>query len=247
MKSGEQLVVVESAPGYDWYLPAKWRRNEKVRSLVTVDIPSTFAAGEVDLGVVVLDEELGTLAPQKVPVGIRQQDPVVARDEVRWPSALQVLRTEEAEKAVQQLVTEVGELTAAMECSHAERLWRKIVLLGPSEEQKTERSAQRSQSLAVCYALLAERYFERDQALDEIVSTFTQARWWSHRQPLVRAVGRKLADRFEEQGDQALERGEVKQALQSYKYTLAADPSRSWVRRRLENTRDRWLHSKEGA
>jgi len=247
LKSGEQLLVVESAPGYDWYLPATWRRNEKVRSLVRVDIPPTFAAGEVDLGVLVLDEDLGTLVPQKVPVGIRQQDPVVARGEVRWPSALQVLSSEEAQKAAQQLLTEVGDLSAAMECSHAERLWRKIVLLSSSEEQKTERSTQRSQSLAVCYARLAERSLERDQALDEIVSTFTQARWWSHRHPLVRAVGRKLADRFEEQGDQALERGEVKQALQSYKYTLASDPSRSWVRRRLESTRDRWLDSKEGA
>ena len=91
-------------------------------------------------------------------------------------------------------------------------------------------------ALATCWADHASTEQSRPRSTELIA----RAQRWNHRHPDVVSIGRGLADRWQAEGDLALEEPpNLEKAYQAYRSALIADPKRPWLRRKAEDVRDR--------
>jgi hypothetical protein len=66
---GTSRTVQALAPGYDWYLPKKWKLQERVDGKFRVPIPEDLAHGEYTLSFLLLDEKTGLVIPAEGTAG----------------------------------------------------------------------------------------------------------------------------------------------------------------------------------
>ncbi len=78
LTDGEKVLTVEeTAPGYDWYLPRDWKRNEIIFTGYDIPIPKDLPEGDYQVGLVLLDQKSGkVLRPisQLAPTPPSEQD-----------------------------------------------------------------------------------------------------------------------------------------------------------------------------
>jgi hypothetical protein len=227
--SGPDRMVVQELPaGYDWYAPRRWRRQEIIVGRHTLTIPQDWPPGTYDLGLVVY-EESGPV----IPAVEAADNPRLARGELRWAGAVTVAPLAEVSALAQRLREDAILLATEADCDAAEAslLTATRHLVSAGHEDAPEVRA----ALATCWATRASTETRVPVATDHI----SRARRWNHRHPSVVSAGRQLADRWQAEGDAALDAPKnIEKAYQAYRRALIADPKRPWLRRKTEELRD---------
>ncbi|MEZ4320999.1 MAG: hypothetical protein R3F61_26205 [Myxococcota bacterium] len=261
LSDGEHLVVKELPPAYDWLPVSRWRRDQVVVGRHTLTLPEDLAPGVWDVGIAVVGDDVPTGPSAGTPLDADGRidtsrvpaQPRFMAGEARFPGVLTVtshdqvaeaatLRFGEAVLAARDSGTVPADTrdpgTVRDGCEAAEGLWAGARrFLSPEDPWHDEVDPAMARELATCWARVAES--TRD------VAAVRKARLHDHHAAEVVRVGSVLADLWEAEGDAALAEGNDRAAYEGWKRALAADPSRTWVRRRAEEARTRFLEPVE--
>lgn len=224
----DRLVVQEVPPGYDWYLPAKWRRHEVTLGRHTLSIPDDMPPGDYDLGMVVYREAGAVWASKTM-----NPRPVVARGEVLWRQAVRVAPYDEVLQIARELRDESIASANSGDCESSEDKITRSERHLRDNAPKSEPAVRTA--LASCWAGKADAEASPESAAEFI----TRARYWDHRDATVTTIGERLADDWQAAGDLALEEDNLERGYQAWRRALAADPQRPWLRRKIEELRDK--------
>lgn len=228
----------ELPPGYDWYPIARWRRGEVVVGRHSLPLPADLPVGTYTVGLFVTEPGGPVLAAEHP-----AEAPLYARGEVHWAQAVEVASLDDVIAHAGRLQEEALELASSGRCHDADAvLQRARRHLRPDHPAQPWSQAAVIDGFAQCWAAEAERAPTPEQAEAAIYT----ARRWDHRHPEVQRVGRSLADRWEEEGQLAVDAGDLDSGYQSWRRALIADPTRSWLRRSAEAVRDQRLGLAEG-
>lgn len=223
-------------PGYDWYRPVSWKRNEVVVGRHSLSLPEDLPPGRYDVGIAVFDTSRDRRVMPRTDGGDPTDGVRFAAGEVVWRELLEILPLAEATKLAD---TGVDSAIAEAErgaCEAAEGAWAVARRhLDPDDAWQDDARARLKDPMARCWAGRADP--GEPAAVDAIV----RARRWNHRDDEVIAAGRALADALEAEGAAAEARGDDAGAVRVWSDALLADPTRSWLRRRTEAARDRAL------
>ena len=235
----DRVVMSEIPPGYDWYLPRRWKRAEVVTNNVSVTLPDDLPPGEYDLGFVfVLSGDDGILSAADIPPGATVDEPVVARGEVRWKGVVAMVSPDEVLEDAMAHRSDVVSLANEGRCDEAVTAWRAARSPFARDDQWVQASlAQVASPVARCYA---NRAVERDDP--ELI---VLAKRWDFEDQQVLQLARQLADKRQRAGEMALDAGDIEVAFWDWSAALRADPSRSWLRRRTEELRNERLFAKD--
>ena len=224
-------------PGYDWYRPEDWRLGEVVTSRVHLPLPVDLPPGTYDLGFVMMEEgpEAGVFTARK-----GAEEPVFAQGEVRFPKAVKVVSEAEALTMADAQLQDVLRFSTSGDCVAAHKAWasaRRHLAQSHPWQAGARKTADNARAGCIARGIDPE-------AIPDAVDQIRFARRLDHHNTDVVAVGRMLADAWERRGDAAHATEDPEVAITWWERALAADPSRSWVRRRTELTRTEWLEAR---
>ncbi|MCO4744740.1 MAG: hypothetical protein KC912_08125 [Proteobacteria bacterium] len=230
-KDGEVVHSTDAPLLWDWIRQAEFKHKVAV-TRTALHLPEDLPPGDYDLGWVAWTR--GHRAKPLVPDLEPAEQPVFATHEVVFEDALTVAAEPEvaalfdARLAALQADAEDGHCEKADRAARSARSQR-LGIDGDWEERVRDYDAVRAQ----CWATRAETSLDPNHI------------YWAHRldprEPAVLEIGYALADRWEAQADVALEEDDVEAAYAALRDALIADPTRSWLRRRAEDLRDRRL------
>ncbi len=228
LSNGKGMSVHELPPAYDWVLPSKWKADETWVGKYSLPIPADFIPGSYDLGIVVV----GTGARSEVWAAVESSGtseyPALIPGEVRWPGAVEVQSPSAAEQTADRELDAALQSASSGDCPSAEARWAiSRRWLGRHHAWQTSARQRIDDALAACWALDAEN--------SEDVESIRKARRYNHQNPETLRVSELLANRWEAAGNAA--------TTEDARYTawskaLIADPSRAWVRKQAEQSRD---------
>ena len=241
LSNGTDIFVQELPPAYDWLHPSKkgWHLKDVMVARHSLRLPADLPQGKYDVGFALFGTDDKA---EVIPARPKMADPRYVHGEVRYADLVTIVPLSEAtDRATARLARALEHLSVGR-CEAGHQLWnqgrRHLAREHPWQEQTR---ATIDDALASCFALRAEAA-ESDIAAVEAIA---QANLWSHRQTEARRVSVLLADRWEADGDALEAQGDDQGAYLAWRNTLAADPSRAWVRHRAETSRDRVLEAKE--
>ncbi len=223
----DRLVVRELPPGYDWYAPARWRRNEVIVGRHTLSIPDDLPPGSYDFGLAIYKE-----AGELIPANAMNPEPVFANGEVLWQSAVTVALVEEVKAIATELRNKAVATAISGDCAIAEDVLDRAEHHMRALEPKSDPAVRGA--LARCWATLAQADEDPKIGAEHI----SRARRWDHRDREVVAIGVALADAWQADGDAARAEEHLEKTYQAYRRALIADPNRPWLRRKTEEIRD---------
>jgi hypothetical protein len=227
-------AVSSFGPGYDWYSPKEWKKNETVNGKFKVTVPKNFPQGAATIAVLLLDEKTGK------PLGIPSD--TVAAEGTIWESAAY-------HSATVVTIAYMGAVAAAAEddrqqalaagiagaCEDVWRHWKNATRHGPFRTTWIEfNQAEIRDASATCFVARAETA----EGHEAQVEALTQAQQMNHHLPRLLAVARPLAAAMEERGDLKWAADELDEAYEAFRSSVRLDPRRSWARRKAEDVRD---------
>ena len=227
-------AVSSFGPGYDWYSPKEWKKNETVNGKFKVTVPKNFPQGAATIAVLLLDEKTGK------PLGIPSD--TVAAEGTIWESAAYHSATVVtiADKAAVEAAAEDDRQQAlaagiAGACEDVWRHWKNATRHGPFRTTWIEfNQAEIRDASATCFVARAETA----EGHEAQVEALTQAQQMNHHLPRLLAVARPLAAAMEERGDLKWAADELDEAYEAFRSSVRLDPRRSWARRKAEDVRD---------
>ncbi|MFT4627650.1 MAG: hypothetical protein ACI8PZ_006337 [Myxococcota bacterium] len=219
----------EIPPAYDWIAPPVWTTRDHYVSRHALTLPANLAVGQYDLAIVVFDEASGAVrAADGTP-----DAPDYAAGEARWVDAVELVTPDAARAHADSMVSVATTRSEAGDCELAEEALLESRRTRHAERWSPHTDPEMRRALARCWAWGAESA-EREVAVDAIV----KARRWDHREAEVQRVGIALADAWVDEGDLALSRDDLERAHDAWTDALRADPTRAWLRKKVEAWRD---------
>jgi len=264
-QGGKVAWAGEVAPGYGWLEADRWEGWDYVRGDWSVALPRGLAAGDYQIGVVVLDSALGTVVPLLgegalgAPIwgddkpadgpgepgaaalpeaAVAAAPPLYMKGEYLLPTTVHIVSGAEARAAADQRVADVGTAAAAGDCTAAQAHWknaRRHVAL--DREWKAAAEPGALDAIVACFVAQASAH------ADPVVAArmLWDVRFIHPKSALILPVGGPLADRLEEQGKAAFELQDWDGAYEAFRAAVQAAPHRALTRRRAEDMRDRRL------
>ncbi len=227
-------AVSSFGPGYDWYLPKEWKKNETVNGKFKVTVPKGFPQGLATIAVVLLDEKTGKVLG--IPVDT-VADGGAIWDTIAYQPATVVTIAEKADVEAaaeddRQLALAAG---IAGACEDVWTHWKNAARHGPFRTTWIEsHESEIRDASATCFVARAETA----EGLEDQVEALTQAQRMNHHLPRLLAMARPLAAALEERGDAKWAEDELDEAYQAFRSSVRLDPRRSWARRKAEDVRD---------
>jgi hypothetical protein len=230
------LVVRDLPPAYDWVPPTQWHAHDVLLGRHSVPLPDDLPPGTYDLGMLVLGADGIPLGVEDLGTAVNG-DPAFAAGEVRWTGAVTVVPLDDAIQRADDGVTHAIATSEADDCDGAESAWR-IARRGLDKHDPWQATAHARLDgpLARCWARAAGNASGADQ-----VAKIAAARRWDHDDADVLAAAAHIADSLEASGEAAWQAGDVDTAYADWRDALIAEPTRSKLRRKAENARDRSL------
>ena len=225
--------LAELPPGYDWYRPSEWRRNEHVIGRFDFSVPDRLPVGQYDLGIVLMNQETGEVIN---PVSFVADSPVrVMRGATFFDDAVEIVTNEAAhDEALLDFETAIdvasnGECEAAWESWRAAQyhVWRDIVWRGVRRPALDE-------AIGACYVARAES----SDTEEDVVVNLVEARLWDHENSDLLEQARPLAAVLSERGDGLFAEEDWEGAFTAYSTAMQLDPRLSGTRRSAEAARD---------
>jgi hypothetical protein len=180
----------------------------------------------------------GVIPASVYPTSATLKDAVVASGEVRWPGAVTLVSRTSAEQLLQQQVDTTLAHASQGDCVDAERTWTTgRGLFGDDDPLLDEHRPTVNRDIARCFARAGK------EAGDGFY--VSRALRWDPYDDEVRKLGQQVAEDRLAVADQLELVGEFEEAQSVMEEALAADPRRSWLRRRIETLRDRRLFEGE--
>ncbi len=219
----------ELPPAYDWVPTMSWSPQKQYVSRHTLPLPDDLAVGTYDVAIVVLDGRDGEVRPTTKPKG----RPHYAKGEARWDAAVEIADRSVADRQARSTMKQAREQATAGECEEAETLLLESRHTLHPDNWRPHEDPSVVEAMARCWAWRSEST-ERPESVEAI----RRARQWSHRDSEVTRTGAALADQWVASGDTALARDDLERAHRAWSDAMIADPTRAWLRRRIEAWRD---------
>lgn len=235
----EHMTVQEIPPIYDWVSPSRWRRSELALSHHSIPIPEDFTVGRYDLGLMIIDAKTGEVVQARAPSGNGTiENPRLGRGEARWPNAVGIVSETKRDEVAQKRLLQLDKQAGLGNCQAAVNHWKVFRGYYPDDSALVQTLlSSKTKTIARCYSDTASNATDQNEAAAHIALALR----WSHKDPQVRAHALLFADAQEALGEQYLTTGDNEEAYNSWRRSLVADPSRSWLRRRTESLRDERL------
>jgi hypothetical protein len=233
------------APGYDWYRPKQWKRNETVEGRFRIPVPEDLPQGRYTLSLVLLDEATGVVMPVQQSVATEDGEPPAIEAATgllaggyRVGDTVWIVGPDEAGEAAEADRLQAMEAAESDRCEEAWAHWKNAAR---HVAHRTMWQAQYvglvKQGITDCLVTRADGAETREVA----VAALVQARVWNHRDKALTTRARTLAALYDADGDVAQAEGEVQAAYDAYLTALSLDPRLSWTRRKAEDMRDERL------
>lgn len=229
-RDGEVLASADAPILWDWVRQGVLQRGEVAVSRVELEIPAETKPGPVQLGLAAwtTGRRAYPLAPQTA-----VDSPVFAAHELHL-GELEVSAPGDVEAHVQARLAASGADAEAGRCELADDGVAAVRAMRSSAEGASEDSVRAlDASRARCWARWAEQRSDVD------------ALRWAHKldpgDAEVLAIGVTMADDFEARALEAMAEDDLDAGYEALRDALYADPTRSWLRRRAEELRDRRL------
>ena len=156
----------------------------------------------------------------------------MARGEVRFPSALQVVDVETLEDRVNEPRDQALALAEEGHCVDAEDAWWKAKMYRPrATAWFAIHRPEMARALADCWVRTAET------SPDDPIDFLEKAREWDHWAPALRAATKPLAADLYKQGRAAMAVEDWERAYQRFSDVLRIQPHHAWARRYAEQAR----------
>jgi hypothetical protein len=225
------LIVREIPPGYDWYPPSRWRSDEVILGRHRIALPDDLQPGTYAIGVA-----LAGVGPGAALIAAMNpaQDPRLAAGEARWEDAITVLPRAEASARADAALSDAVAAVAGRPCSVDSTVFR--AAHGFLPHNHPWHAAARERYRAPLAACLAER-----AAREQNPAWVAEARRLAPFDASVALAAAALADLAQAAGEDAFAKGDLDTAHRAWLHALTADPTRSALRRRIEEIRDRRL------
>jgi hypothetical protein len=220
---GDERVAHDLAPGWDLVAPEAFRSGRSVRFHAEIPIPETFPLGPVDVALLVVGADGAIWPSQRSLPGA----PRFADGEALWRDAARIVGPSEGASI------SADDTRAAMSVAASGACERAVAHVDAAEARSSVDSPEASTEIGRCYAARAES--ATGAAARESIA---EARRWAHRDAVVRETGRRLANRWQEEGDAAFAAGDALGAHVAWTSAMVADPTRTALRRRIEAERD---------
>ncbi len=257
--AGEKGVAwsAEVAPGYDWYRPERWEPWEYVKGRWSVQMPESLPRGDYRLGVVLLDEKAGVVLPflgegpgadkiwmedeapvEPVTPAATTAPALYMTGEYLLPGTVHLVSPEEAREAAEAALDAGRAAAERGECDDAFLAWKNARRhVANNRKWQDSKRDDAVRTIVGCYVDRAEN------SGDDLGGALLlrAARFISPRDERVAEVGAPVGERLEAAGDEAALQKDWDEAYIHYRAALAADPTRSWARRKAEDARDRRL------
>jgi hypothetical protein len=219
LASGADVVAVwEVPPAYDWLPAERWRKDEVVVTRHLLSLSAELPEGTYDLGLSVVSQRGGDPLVGEAVGETAGGPPRFAQGELVWAGAVTVAAPARVAADAAEAVATAVSAADANQCERATAALQTARGLGGADGEAPV-------AIGRCYA--------REQT----PAALRWARRWAPTDPVVRAIGRDLADGWEADGDRAARAGDAGAAHQSWTDALGADPLRPWLRRRVEEAR----------
>ncbi len=256
-REGALAWSAEVAPGLGWLEAKNWEQWDFVHGDWSVAIPDTLAAGDYQLGMVVLDSKLGTVLPlvgegalgapmwgddplaTPAPAEAAERPPAIfMTGEYLLPTTVHIVEPAAATAAAEARLAEAKTASAAGDCEGAEKGWadaRRFVPLDRAWKSRSERGAL--DAIVGCFVARASA--EADPVAAARI--LWDARFTDPRSALIAPVGVPLGAQLELLGEAAFTERDWEGAYVAFRGAVQADPTRAMARRRAEDMRDRRL------
>lgn len=231
----------EVVPGYDWYDQEHWRAAERVDGNWAVGLPKQLPEGEYRLGVVLLDEDAGTvLAPEGAEPGAEEpgaEEPAApalfAAGEWLTGDLVRVVPRARAVAEAEADLAAALDAAGRGDCEVATTRWRDAVHhLSPEDRWVESSAAAIDGARARC---LVARARAADDPLDQADALRAARRWDPRDADLAEACG-PIGASLEALGD-AKAGKDAEAAYRYYNASAWADPRRVQARKKAEEQR----------
>ena len=246
LSNGTDTAMWDLPPGYDWHHPDQWSPRKVFHGKYARDLTKALPLGRYQMGIIILNSE-GEVVPaiphnpedgsgswDKAIVGGTDTHPAwVAKGEVRFPNAFQVVSTDENARLAREDREKAYENASRERCRDAESFWFMAKKHRPKNQGwKDEYGPDMRRSLAECWASKA-----LSNPQDE-VEYLSRARTWDFSAPGYIRAAEPVADALFEKGLKARGEQDWESAYRFFNDTLAVDAQRAWARRYAEEARD---------
>ncbi|MFH1469118.1 MAG: hypothetical protein ABIO70_32320 [Pseudomonadota bacterium] len=246
------IAVQEQGPAYDFLQPKSWHDDDLLLGHYDVALPEGLPQGDYQIGLVVLDEEDGTvLAWQRdgaaaagpndpgfdpgAPAPEAGPTPLYMRGELLLSEPLHVVPRKAAQEQAEEDVDRALHLAATGACEEAWEAWLDATRhLIRNTRWQHENVGQVNEVVARCHvdrAVVIEDAVARATALE-------QAAVYAPELPALVAAARPLAAKLMEQGERQYAKQEWEGCYTSFDKAARIDPRQSFARRKAEECRD---------
>lgn len=231
--------VASLTPGFDWYPPEDWKRDEQVHGRFRMPVGADLPPGDYQLGLVLVDRSQGgVLALRSVDGQVvdRPGDPVYLAGEMLVDGVtVQVSDRAGALAAASEDLQAVDELVAQGQCEPAWTAFKDATrhLLADIDWRASQEPRAR-RAVAACWVQRARAADDEADRAEALLA----ARRWDHHVAGLAKLSAPEADRYVAEGDRWFDERDWERAYDRYALALRLDPSRSHVRRRAEDARD---------
>ena len=226
----DRLYTWELPPAYDWVKVKDWEVDDIAVGRHTLPLSADLPTGSYSLGMVLLGQEGVLKAHRSHPL------PALSQGEVRWPSAVHVVKRDRATQRITRALEAVRGAADEGRCHHASDRMNGLRWILPPEERSPYSHPPTRRALAHCWAKQA-----KENGADKSDLLLTKARHWDRNAPSVLNVAQGLAKQWVQEGEALLLSGDQTGAQALFVSALRADPRHPTLRKRIESIRDERL------
>jgi hypothetical protein len=235
-KDGAVLASFSLPMGYGLLPMKSWRAGEVFRGRHAIPVPPGLPPGRYDLGFVLTGPRGRIIPAEQLPDGALADPPALARGEVRFPGAIEVVAAAELDRRIDAVRAELADQASHGECEAAESTWVRLKRHRPEDwAWQDEQQVGVAPELAECWAARAEHDSRRP------VDALAWAHRWDPDSPTLERVGGPIADRLYDEGLRARAVQDWETAYDRFADLLRFEPWRAWARRYAEEARDHRL------
>ncbi len=244
----EEVATWDIAMGYDWLPPEKWKDDDIFVGRYSLMLPDKLPQGTYDIGFVVIDHTgkvmaaephydpgdptISTLPKGAMLGGVSPWEARVARGEVQFPAAIQLVDNNALEVIVDKTRADSLELAKAGDCDAAEHTWWVAKMYRPrATAWFKEHRPEMGRAFANCWVAAAKA------SPDDEVAFLTKAHDWDHNAPSLIAASKPVVNRLFDEGKSALNAEDWETAYRRFSDVLEIEPQRAWARRYAEKAR----------
>lgn len=265
-KDGALAWSGEVTPGYNWYKPERWQTWEYVKGRWSVEIPSSLPTGEYQLGLVVLDEQVGVVLPvvsqgsadtevwidgddeveaapgATLPEGAAPPPAIFMTGEWLFPQTISLVGADGATRAADAAFADAVKKASDGNCEAAEDGWHDA-RHHVAKNKKWHEAHKAEAQAALVGCLLARAEHKGDDLAKAYL--IEQARFIDPRSEAIKKVGVPLGETLDAMGDAAAAGEDWDGAFRHYLAAVQADTTRAMSRRKAEDMRDRRFKIRE--